>query len=659
MILACALAASKGDKVLYSMDIVKLSWHALTADVEHTPGVRTTVSLNVSTNESRWVGIGFGYDDYQMNGGKKVVVLKTDFPAACSIQYGLLNAGHSVDWVSVDDPWKIKPLCFNSNEDGPVITFMIGSTSLVEIPLNSPMYVLIAFGEGSSVLNHGSNWDYKRIDFSSVSSTSLDDTSLVVDPWLLWHGIVYIVTFCVLMPFTAFLILINRKKFLVTHKVLGIAITALLVFGWAFLSVSGDRRASGNEYADLNSSPVGLSHTPWGLAGKYIAIAVVIFGIVVATVSMSKKVHFFVRLMHGIGGIVIACIGPIVVWNGWVRLAVSRESVLDTTPSVWLIPLLLLVVLFAIEYLRILRNRKSSKYVEMDDIELGDQQGVMSIGDFVALVRKGECVYIFEGLVIQPPIEWVHPGGNSVLDAHVGDDITRIFTSHGHSKFATQMAKDMQIARLNVCSAYDALIGDDDSFERCLIVSIRRVSSNEEFPVVLFVVQVCSFFDEMVVGAKVRVFFNEVSRTYTVGGVDASTKCIHLYIKLYPTGVLTSELGKLNSNDFVSISPIKHTIVRPPREDMKIVCLAAGTGIVPMLAYPDAQVLWWVHSESDLFITDKIKPNVFIGERISQTIVERTVSNLRDCFITMSGPPGFIQAARKAVDGCPNVVSLD
>jgi hypothetical protein len=240
------------------------------------------------------------------------------------------------------------------------------------------------------------------------------------------------------MPLTTYLILWDRERFYVTHNILGIIITLLLVAGWGLLAGAVKGREAGKMYLPMNDSRIGLSHSPTGIVARFVAVSVCVLGVMLAVVRMPPKVKPIVRWSHGIVGVLLSIYGPFVVWNGWVRMAVTMNSALDTTPLIWLSVATALVIGYGcgFVYRRMYPPpRKGSNDAGGDDETLDFSPGgdieksipSLSLSQVLELVRDREY-FLFNGTeVIMLDPDFIHPGGTSVLEQYVGKDITAVF----------------------------------------------------------------------------------------------------------------------------------------------------------------------------------------------------------------------------------------
>ena len=131
----------------------------------------------------------------------------------------------------------------------------------------------------------------------SFSSTSFNSTE--INPWLLLHGVLFILNFSIVMPVASYLILRDRDKYDQIHKILGVLTFILLVFGWAALGWSAKDTGT---YKPLDTSDVARSHNATGIAARYISVGVIATGILVGVLRMSPKIRMSIRIAHGVSG---------------------------------------------------------------------------------------------------------------------------------------------------------------------------------------------------------------------------------------------------------------------------------------------------------------------------------------------------------------------
>lgn len=477
------------------------------------------------------------------------------------------------------------------------------------------------------------------------------------DPWLLAHGVLFILDFSILMPVASFLIYYNRVKYYQLHSLLGIIITVLLVAGWASLAGAATDNANGNVYSPMSGSGVGLSHSVTGIVARFVAVVVCILGVCVGVLRMPARVRTVVRISHGIGGVAVSLYGPSVVWNGFVRLAPFDPAVgfFNSTPIVWysvVIGLLIwIIVLF-------LRKRRAEKYkndlaqAETEMLDLEQSVPMLSIPDAIELITSDkEALFVFHGdSLIRLPKDkslFDHPGGLSVLSSFVGKDIAGIFTGtepfsdegrqrfHAHSAAAIRMTQAFRVGRvqgpfmlgdgstvagldpfsLDECTPMYSI--DEDGKSLATIVEKTRINESNSFPVIRFRIRV----DDPVMnsllsgGMKVRLALGEtshVSRTYTVVAFAAVDKSLDLVIKIYPDGTLTSKLVDAEIGDIVVLSSLTMPpLPRAVTSASSFLFLAAGTGLVPIMYYLErakcaCQVIWSLRLAEDLFFAREV-----------------------------------------------------
>ena len=665
---------------------------------------RLEISFDTGGEVPGWMGIGFGYRNFFMDGGKQTVVLQVTEDNLCVVEFYLLES-NNVKVVEGEDPWSVAPSCFL---EGPTATliFTVGGSSTISLPPQGErLYVLLAAGQGVSLGNHGPNWDYKRIDFLSLDSSGQstgksEETS--VNPLFLTHGLLFVVNFAILIPATGFLVLVNKLRFLTIHKLLGILIILILTTGWVLVRFA--KEESG--YASLTASEWGLKHPEFGTAGCWSAVAVCTVGVFLWLFSLPPEMKRLVRFLHALGGVGLAFFGPIVVWTGWLRLSPAIPAIegLDSTPFVWMTVVFTLGVGVIIGLT--MKRSAGTKIVQMGNLvsqEEIDRQ----------ISEMGKLILIVEGDVCQVPSNFVHPGGQAVLEAHNGREVGPILRGSTsvnlngrlrfvpHPQAAFDLIKRMHIGQLDPrdlvinAAAVEVPSTNPDSSARTIgtLVSSERLNASE-CPVRLFRIKIGVLADlgGVDLGSRVKLSltrFNEerVERSYTVVGIDESV--VEFAIKIYPTGALTNQLQWLKAGDSVSLSC---AIPRPPLPSRSnLLFLAGGTGLTPMLSYfSEGVLLWWVRRTVDLFMlralerpglkvklffTDeeegseslKKKPSKFeaFTGRISSDNIRQGMGKCEQSFsdltVVISGPPGFVEAAHAAVRslGSDKILSLD
>ena len=701
---------------LSSLNMLTLEWTPTFTtnqpDASHIKGY-----LNTGGSSTGWVGIGFGYSDFSMDGGKKAVVLSLS-GSTCSVGFYTL-VSHNVQQVAgLIDPWNVSAKCTFLSRGLASFEFKIGGSSSITLPpRGTQMYTLIAGGSGSSLGNHGSKWDYKRFDY--LTGTNLDaTTSVPVDPYYLTHGLIFILAFAILMPLTAFLILHDRARFYNAHKYIGILIISLVVAGWVVL------RFASEEGVVFSSDPNGLDHKTYGGIALIAAAVVCVGGVILWVIRLPACMKKIVRYAHAIGGIALAIYGPYTVWKGWVLLEPLKPvvSALSSAPWLWLsVAIGGGVVLLTGYILKCLRGgaKKKREYPVMNQAEIDSK------------IAEGKLILLVDNAVCEIPKSFSHPGGRVVLDQFQGKEVGRIMAGIeqveirnrmrfvAHSGEAFKLAEKFRIGSIGEGSAEP----EHAHFVKGIIVSRNLISSATDFPVRLFRVKVAD--GELVnvqVGSRVYVSIPSapesspplIQRPYTVFRVDRGKKTIDFAIKIYPNGRFTSQLNILNVKDSLSLSfpPVAPPpIPRHPSLPSMLIFLAGGTGMVPMLAYFSkcseialgGVLLWWVRSEQDLFLQEDLETwtnshnlriSLFFTQPVFEDLSSPPPSNRRpkpstpvhhsgrisasaikkafghslpvhasEIVWIMSGPEGFITSAQTSLDelGVPanRIVSLD
>ena len=686
--------------------------------VSPSPGLSAiTIYFDNKAMNVGWAGIGFGYTDFRMDGGKKAVALHltTD---TCSITFYTLTS-HVPTAVPGDDPWGITPSCSVLGVGLASIEFTIGGDSQITLPpQGTKMYALLAGGQGVAFGAHGPHWDYKKVDFLSVGVVT---SGAPVNPWYLAHGVIFIVTYAILMPLTAFLIMINHTRFYNTHKVLGVVIVVLLIVGWVVLSGA---KLGNAVYAPFSSSEWGTKHRDYGSIGCWVAVGVCSGGVLLWYVRLPKTMKKAVRFIHGLAGILLSFYGPFTVWTGWLLLqpAVPAIGALDSTPLVWMALAAILTVSYVGWYAARYRKTPSSS---RDEKKLP----TFSAAEIQDMVHEGRLILLVDGLVVEIPKSFTHPGGRAVMEHFAGQEISEILAGtqavsmkgrmryFPHSEEAYKLAREMKIGESNGWVA-PTLVGEATEAEAPktvgTIVSVDRISKAVDLPVKLFKFTVDPPpTGKGAVGLGSRVYLSmsqgegvePIQRPYTVCRVKGSV--IEFAIKIYPDGRFTSKLNKLKPGDSLSVSKsVPHPpIPSDPRPPSMVVFIAGGTGMVPMISYfkqletiaLGGILLWWVRNELDLFLVDELRrwagqhklqvklfytqpinesakdgggdfaENPLLGRVCAQGIKEAFGGALPvhpgDVGVLMSGPAGFIQATESALAelGIPEtrILSLD
>ena len=492
--------------------------------------------------------------------------------------------------------------------------------------------------------------------------------SQAVDPWLLAHGVLFVINYSVLMPIATFIIYYNREKFYQLHCILGIAITILLVAGWASLAGASMDKANGHVYGPMSSSSIGKSHSPTGIVARFLAVVVCIVGVVLGVLRMPKHVRNVIRIAHGVGGVLVSLFGPTVVWNGFVRLQpfIPEISFFGATPIFWYTIVIGLVLFVIVRLLMSRLIRPSSKETmdvtetEMTDIEISVP--LLSIADTIELIRsEKEALFVFLGdQLIRVPkskAEFDHPGGLGPIKDLEGKDISNIFTGleafndsgrqrfHQHSAEAHRLILGFRCGRVTgpipfipgdtsstyiggtrmsldeSCGGAGAIFSIDEQGKSVgTLMNKTLLNSSDMHPVIRFTFEISDFFlvSSLSSGMKIRLSLEEdeesVERTYTVVSFDHITKKVDLVIKIYPNGQLTGRLGKLAIGEQISFSslscpPFPRHLQDPSLKSLLL--LAAGTGIVPVMYYMeraqvDTVVLWSLRFQEDIFFVQEL-----------------------------------------------------
>lgn len=693
-----------------SLGVISFDWvpYLLSVRAAGSSSERSDIQVyfDLKGNSKGWIGLGFGYNDYSMTGGKKAVVLRAG-GGACSVEFYSLVA-HNIQAVSggasANDPWSVVPSCSFVTPYLVSLVFSVGGTSAIALPAQgTSMYILTAGGLGTNIIdNHGSMWDYKYVDLLSGDSPSGGTGE--VNPYYLWHGIIFIVNFAVLMPLTSFLILINRNRFYTVHKWLGVVIVALLIAGWVLIGPGSEADEEG-AFDPFSSDSVGRDHASFGSIGCWVAVGVCAMGVVLWFIRLPATMRKGVRYAHGFAGIALSFLGPYVVWTGWVRLAPAVTTALLNTPWVWLSMAVTLGAIYVTYYaFTFFRQDKARKQAG------AEMERVITPAEMQSMISGGELVLVIDGAVCRIPKKFDHPGGRAVMEQFNGQEVGAIMKGleaaqvKGRSKFfphssdAFKSVREMKIGvlmgtyleHLGASAPLDS--GPESTPQEATIVSMDVINKAQDFPVRLFRFGVAAM-DHLVgidVGSRVYVSLpNVAERPYTVCGIDRAAGVVEFAIKIYPAGVLTSRLNKLRTGSSVVLSrPVSHPPVPSvPTPPSLVVFIAGGTGMTPMISYFDqlanvplgGVLLWWVRHEHDLFLMDELKRwtesknlRVIIfftgGDAASRVVTLPVLSgritagtileafggdlpvNAREIAWIMSGPGGFIGATETALD---------
>ena len=702
-----------------SLGMISFEWtpYLLSARSASAASSRSDIQVyfNLQTKTKGWVGLGFGYNDYKMTGGKKAIVLRAS-GSNCYVEFYTLvsqNIQAVSGGVSANDPWGVNPACSFLTPSMVSLSFSVGGSSSITLPAKgTSMYVLVAGVLGTDVIgNHGSSWDYKKIDLLTGSSSGSSSSSGDVNPYYLWHGIVLILNYAILMPVTSFLILIDRNKFFNIHKWIGVVIVALLIAGWVLLNPAKDASRTGG-YDLLSGDAAGRDHGDLGSAGLWIAVGVCALGVVLWFIRLPQKMRKGVRYAHGIVGIALSFFGPYVVWTGWVRLAPAQTAALLNTPWVWLSLAITLgaiyVAWYALNFFKQDRRRMSGKLDAETYGKSAEMDRVFTPDEIQGLVASGKLILIVDGVVCEIPKKFSHPGGRAILEQFSGQEVGPIMAGlapaehKGRSKYfphssdAFKEAKKMRIgllvgAQLEGMGA-SAPEAADAGPQTARIVSKDVINRATDFPVRLFRLALGDAGQMARIERGSRVYISVpgvCERPYTVCGLDRINCVIEFAIKIYPSGQLTPCLNRLAVGDSVVVSrPVAHpAIPAVPNSPSLVVFIAGGTGMTPMISYfghlakvpLGGVLLWWVRHEEDLFLLKELKEwseskNLRVciyltaaagdASRVGFPVISGRVSgskileafggdlpvNAKDISWIMSGPEGFIGATEAALE---------
>jgi len=405
----------------------------------------------------------------------------------------------------------------------------------------------------------------------------------------------------------------------------------------------------------MNDSPIGLSHSVTGIIARFVAVGVCIIGVILAVVRMPKSVRPFVRWSHGIVGILLSIYGPIVVWNGWVRIAITTDSPLDTTPVIWLSVSIALVLAYAggLVYKRMRPLDEKCEDVDGSTISESDEPGdieksipLMSLSQVLDIVRDKEYFLfnVTEVVILDP--EFQHPGGNTVLSQYNGKDITGVFggteifedgdrkRAWTHSVVALNRLRDMRVCMIDLmgdgsstigtCGAPGAFSIDDTSWSKTVGIIVGKLYVTKSVIQLQIKVMDILMFGLVELGSKIKLSLQygeeAVERTYTIAEIFEPERIIYLYIKIYDSGELTPSIAKVDDHDSVFLSGLVAP-VKIPVDDDGLLLLAAGTGIIPMISYIKASVadshgvhvMWWLHDADDVFLCEVLSALMDMG----------------------------------------------
>jgi NAD(P)H-flavin reductase len=461
------------------------------------------------------------------------------------------------------------------------------------------------------------------------------------------------------MPVACFIIYYNRDKFYQLHCILGIIITVILVAGWASLAGAAANKSNGYVYGPMSNTAVAKSHSATGIVARFVAVVVCIVGVALGVVNMPKRVRTVVRLAHGVGGVLVSFFGPLVVWNGFVRLQPFLPPIpfFDSTPLFWYSVVLGIGGFVLFQYFR----KSQAVEVAKDDQEMTDLETsvpIISIPEALEMMKNNDQhLYVFYGetLVRLPRLkaEFDHPGGLGPIAQLEGKDVSCVFTGtepftdegrqryHQHSSEAHRILMSFKVGRvvgpLGLPDGSTVMGGPsiDESYG-CPMFSIdeegnsvasftekTQLNLSETFPVFKFVFSISDLILTATLnrGMKVRVGFEGVVRTYTIVSFDPLRRRLEFVIKIYENGELTSKLVNLNSGDQVVLSGLSSPPLPVYPSIAYHILLAGGTGIVPIMYYMErccqgSIVLWSLREPSDVFFLEEL--GTILTERAKQ-----------------------------------------
>lgn len=487
-----------------------------------------------------------------------------------------------------------------------------------------------------------------------------------VDPWLLAHGIIFILNYSFLMPIASFIIYYNRDKFYQAHCILGVVITVLLVAGWASLTGATRNKEHGYSFGPMSETSVAKSHSATGTVARFVAVVVCIVGVILGVLRMPKRVRAAVRVAHGVGGVGISLFGPAVVWNGFVRLQplIPPIAIFDSTPIMWYSGVLTIFIYIFYSYAKSIRNSYKTKIIavhdqstEMADLETSVQ--AISISEALELMRsdnRGIFVFYHDELIRVPraKAEFDHPGGIVPISQYEGKDISDFFAGreafndegrqryHEHSREALRILFAFRVGRVqgplsqafggdsstvagaNGMSIDESYSGpmfsiDEEGRSSGTVICIDRLTENIEEPVMRFTIEINDLvlLSCLSAGMKIRLSLADndtIQRTYTIVSFDSVKRHFTLMIKIYANGFLTSKLAELSPGDSVILSNLsspplpEHFLV--PHVSRHIL-IAGGTGIIPIMYYMErvkdwSVIFWSLRTHEDVFFLSEL-----------------------------------------------------
>lgn len=545
--------------------------------------------------------------------------------------------------------------------------------------------------------------------FAFISTGFGQSNSTEINPYYLAHGGMFIANFCLLIPISALFILLSKKTFGTLHNYLGFCITVLLIAGWVVLT--GTDPTVDTEYTPLVDVDYGVDHSLYGKVACYVTAVVCATGtILMILTELPKALLTIIRLGHAVGGVLVAIYGTFVVWTGWIRLAPVTIEQLDSTPLVWMSPVIVVAGLyFIIVFIRRLCCRKApvDPFTTIKNVP-------MTQADVDEMVKNGKLILIIDGTVCEIPPTFAHPGGIDLLKQFNGSDIgpvmraTKSFRLENrakyfpHSDFAIKQMLSMRIGRIVVNPATESVVEEQIDLKLVqekfpvYLVSNDQKNRARDFPVLLVRILIADpvQFAKIKPGMRVHLSHTGTERPYVVLSVDDVHKTFNCAIKVYKKGSLSRKLLKLVSGAELNMAWGAMYPTLPARATT-VLMLAGGMGITPMYYYMNecgrlgiaGVLMWWVRDSADVFMLDelkqtadknKVKVEIFFTRTMSQKmraemsdaewnseyvrhsktghindeLIKDGLSSgmMRENIATiLSGPPGFVKAATESI----------
>ena len=200
------------------------------------------------------------------------------------------------------------------------------------------------------------------------------------------------------------------------------------------------------------------------------------------------------------------------------------------------------------------------------------------------------------------------------------------------------------------------------NFFDCKILNIKNLNHD----VKQFTIQKPDGIGDFKTSSFVFISNIETKRPYTP--IEISEKELKFAIKIYEKGEITQFLDKKKENEFIKISNVICKREYKKNEFKKILMIAGGTGITPMVQIlREIQENEKVKTEVNLIFSNKTENDVFLNEilenfefvnfvkifsetdnkkyfkgHINKEIVSKYIENVD--FVYVCGPPGFMEA---------------